>query len=69
MIQKVNRGLQVTLPVERKRVLEELQDSYAKLSDNTYADLPEDELLELLDEARRRYREERRAKAQTTHAF
>lgn len=69
MRQKVNRDFHVTLLVDRKQVLEELQESYARLSDNTYADLPEDELLEMLNEARRKYREEKRAEAQTAPAF
>ncbi|MBF0458661.1 MAG: hypothetical protein HQK99_12300 [Nitrospirae bacterium] len=69
MPQRVDQGIDVIPLVEREQVLEELQESYAKLSDNTYADLPEEVLLEMLNEARRKYREEELAKAQTSPVF
>ncbi|MCG6552520.1 MAG: hypothetical protein L7F77_09350 [Candidatus Magnetominusculus sp. LBB02] len=69
MLQKVKRSGGDTQLIERAQVLEELQDSYARLSGNAYADMPEAELLEMLNEARRKYREETLPKVPAQPAF
>ncbi|KWT94602.1 AbrB/MazE/SpoVT family DNA-binding domain-containing protein [Candidatus Magnetominusculus xianensis] len=53
-------------PVElkRKQVLKELYVIYEKLSDNPYADLPEDEVMEIVNRKIREVREERRKEAE-----
>ncbi|MBF0609089.1 MAG: AbrB/MazE/SpoVT family DNA-binding domain-containing protein [Candidatus Magnetobacterium sp. LHC-1] len=55
----------VEIEFRRKQVIEALEESYKKLADNPYANLSEEHVMEMLNEARRQYREGKKVEIPT----